>query len=52
MAVMNGVEGRIQENTEFTEMQIKAAPVDDDLASEHSFIVSVGGDLSAASFAI
>lgn len=55
MAVVNGSEGRIQENTEFTEMQnnTKAAPVVDDASSsEYSFIVSAGGDLSAASFAI
>jgi hypothetical protein len=47
------VEARIDLDTEFTEMQIKPQPVnDEDVQSFHTFVSSVAGDLSAASFAI
>lgn len=54
IAEVNGVANRIDPMTEFTEMQIQPAvqQKDEDVQSFHTFVSSIAGDLSAASFAI
>lgn len=54
IAKINGVEGRIPENATFKEMQPakKDEVVEEDFDDTYSFVSSIGGGLSAASFEI
>ena len=54
IAEMNGVEERIPENATFKEMQpaAKDEVIEEDFDDTYSFVSSIGGGLSAASFEI